>query len=206
MKELLKRELKKIQEDQGAPKLTLGIYLRFVARVLNLGFVYLISKFYLRKCNELGRIVMARKRPNIINKGRIEIGNAVSIWSNITRTRISVHRGGSVIIGDNNFINGAIISAVSKVIIGNNCKFGPFSMVIDSDFHEINDHNLKGKSSEIIIEDNVWIGAKTTILKGVRVGSGSVVAIGAVVTKDVPPNTVVAGVPAKVISKINRDK
>lgn len=206
MKKLIVKEFEKMKQDKAANTVDLSLYLSFTIRLFVLGFRYFISRIYLRQCDKLGTIVITKQKPKIINKGRIEIGNAVSIWSNITKTRISVHRGGTVIIGNNNFINGAIISAVNKIVIGDNCKFGPFSMILDSDFHEIQDHHLKGKSSEVIIEDNVWIGAKTTILKGVRIGTGSVVAIGAVVTKDVPPNSVVAGVPAKVISIIKRNK
>jgi acetyltransferase-like isoleucine patch superfamily enzyme len=53
----------------------------------------------------------------------------------------------------------------------------------------------------VIIEDDVWIGANSTILPGVTIGSGSIVAAGSVVTKDVPPNVIVAGVPARVIKE-----
>ena len=59
--------------------------------------------------------------------------------------------------------------------------------------------------SPVIIGENVWIGSNSTILPGVTIGDNSVVAAGAVVTKDVPENTVVAGVPAKVIKKINNN-
>jgi acetyltransferase-like isoleucine patch superfamily enzyme len=54
----------------------------------------------------------------------------------------------------------------------------------------------------VIIEDDVWIATRATILKGVTIGHGSVIAAGAVVTKSVPPKSIVAGVPAKVIKKI----
>lgn len=54
----------------------------------------------------------------------------------------------------------------------------------------------------IVLGKNVWVGSHATILKGVTIGDGSVVAAGAVVTKDVPPMTVVGGVPARVIRKI----
>jgi maltose O-acetyltransferase len=74
-------------------------------------------------------------------------------------------------------------------------------MIIDSDFHNVKDHNKEGESREIIIEDDVWIGAKATILKGVKIGQGAVVAVGSVVTKDIPANAIAAGVPAKVIKE-----
>ncbi|MOA49611.1 2,3,4,5-tetrahydropyridine-2,6-dicarboxylate N-acetyltransferase [compost metagenome] len=57
-------------------------------------------------------------------------------------------------------------------------------------------------SSPVFIEDNVWIGEKAVILKGVRIGHNSIVAAGAVVTKNVPPFSIVAGVPAKVIKTV----
>jgi acetyltransferase-like isoleucine patch superfamily enzyme len=57
-------------------------------------------------------------------------------------------------------------------------------------------------SAPIVIEDDVWIGAKSTILKGVTIGAGAVVAAGSIVTKDVPPFTLVAGNPARIIKKI----
>ncbi|MBT3207376.1 MAG: transferase [Bacteroidetes bacterium] len=78
-------------------------------------------------------------------------------------------------------------------------------MIMDSDFHDIKDHTKGGAKSGIIIEDDVWIGARVTILKGVKVGKGSVVAVGSVVTKDVPENSIVGGVPAKVVKTIDRE-
>jgi acetyltransferase-like isoleucine patch superfamily enzyme len=59
------------------------------------------------------------------------------------------------------------------------------------------------KANQVILEDHVWLGAGATILKGVTIGHDSVVAAGAVVTKDVPPNTLVAGVPAKVVRHVD---
>jgi acetyltransferase-like isoleucine patch superfamily enzyme len=59
--------------------------------------------------------------------------------------------------------------------------------------------------SPVVIGKNVWIGSNATILPGVKIGDNSVVAAGAVVTKDVPENTVVAGVPAKAVKKISND-
>jgi acetyltransferase-like isoleucine patch superfamily enzyme len=67
------------------------------------------------------------------------------------------------------------------------------------DFHDPQNRVGKMEGRPITICDGVWLGARSTILPGVTVGGGAVVGAGAVVTKDVPANTVVAGVPAKVI-------
>jgi acetyltransferase-like isoleucine patch superfamily enzyme len=76
--------------------------------------------------------------------------------------------------------------------------------------HVYNDSNIpiihQGITAQgIVIEDNAWIGAGAIILDGVRVGRGAVVAAGAVVTQDVPPHTIVGGVPAKVIKVITEE-
>jgi acetyltransferase-like isoleucine patch superfamily enzyme len=79
-------------------------------------------------------------------------------------------------------------------------------MVFDTDFHAIDPEVRRTDPfnlaiAPVEIESDVWLGARSIVLKGVRVGAGSVVAAGAVVTKDVPPGTLVAGVPAKVVGK-----
>jgi acetyltransferase-like isoleucine patch superfamily enzyme len=106
-------------------------------------------------------------------------------------------------VGHNTRINGAHISASTSISIGANVRIAPYAIIIDDDYHDVKDHfGTEGKKSPIVIEDNVWIAMDAKILKGVRVGKGSVVATSAVVTKDVPPYCVVAGVPAKVIKKL----
>jgi len=200
MKELVKREYSKYLKDRGANDSFIRRFL-FLFHLIALAFSLLLTRWRLRKVDSLGKIVIAKGKPAVQNKGYIKVGTVVSIWSTINKTRLTTHRGGILTIGDNNFINGAIISASTKVTIGNNCKFGPFSMIIDSDFHNVKDHNKEGESREIIIEDDVWIGAKATILKGVTIGKGAVIAVGSVVTKDVPANAIAAGVPAKVIKE-----
>lgn len=108
-------------------------------------------------------------------------------------------------IGDRTFINSnCIIRCKEKIKIGRDCAISHDCTIMDSNFHKI-DGNLETK--EVIIGDNVWIGTRVTILNGVKIGNGSIVAAGAVVTKDVPENCVVAGNPAKVIrSDVNWEK
>jgi|APSaa5957512622_1039677.scaffolds.fasta_scaffold00868_6 acetyltransferase-like isoleucine patch superfamily enzyme len=205
MKELLKRELQKMMTDRGIEKTSLIVYILFIFRIIGIAWNIFKTKIYLVRCNKIGPLVQTKGCPQIRNKGKITIGNVVSIWSNIHKTRLSAHRGGVLEIGDNNYLNGVFISASEKIVIGNNCKFGPLTMIMDSDFHDIKDHTKGGAKSGIIIEDDVWIGARVTILKGVKVGKGSVVAVGSVVTKDVPENSIVGGVPAKVVKTIDRE-
>jgi len=112
---------------------------------------------------------------------------------------ISIGNNAEVILGDNSSItaNSKIISH-KKIIIGDNVLISWDVQIMDTDFHNILIDNYEQKK-EIVIEDNVWIGSRATILKGVTIGKGSVIAAGSVVTKDVPENTLVAGVPAKII-------
>ena len=71
---------------------------------------------------------------------------------------------------------------------------------MDSDLHPVDANDQPIESSPVIIEDNVWIGCRSIILKGVKIGRRSVIAAGSIVTKDIPPNSIAAGVPARVIS------
>lgn len=96
-------------------------------------------------------------------------------------------------------------------MIGRNVIFGPKPTIITGD-HRIdivgkfiadvgNDDKLSENDLPVVIEDDVWCGANVTILKGVTIGHGSVVAAGAVVTKSCPPYSIIGGVPARVIKK-----
>ncbi|WP_414717367.1 acyltransferase [Telluribacter sp.] len=74
---------------------------------------------------------------------------------------------------------------------------------MDNDFHGTANRDEEPAPEAVILEDNVWLATRSMVLKGVRIGEGAVVAAGAVVTKDVPPYTMVGGVPAKVIKQLN---
>lgn len=90
--------------------------------------------------------------------------------------------------------------AIGGITIGDNVQIGP-NVTMATDNHDLVNHHLL-KCRPIFIQDNVWIGANATIVPGVTVSKNSVIAAGAVVTRDVPANTVVAGTPARVIRKL----
>jgi len=114
-------------------------------------------------------------------------------------------------IGDNvYFNNNFVIIADTSVKLGNNLLIGTNVEIYDSDFHNIDpDLRFGGhpcSSKEVIIEDNVWLGSNVKILKGVTIGRNSVISNGAIVTKNIPPNVIAAGVPAITIKKIGNEQ
>jgi acetyltransferase-like isoleucine patch superfamily enzyme len=101
----------------------------------------------------------------------------------------------------------SVIRGQGGVDIGDRVYTSPFTQIIAVN-HVFDDPNIpfveQGITADgIVIEDDVWLGAGAVITDGVRIGKGAVVAAGAVVIKDVPPHTVVGGVPAKIIKSIN---
>jgi acetyltransferase-like isoleucine patch superfamily enzyme len=112
---------------------------------------------------------------------------------------------GDVIIGDHTRI-GLHNTIIGPVEIGNNVNLAQ-GITVTALNHNFSDTNKRideqGVSTNpVTIEDDVWVGANAVILPGVTIGEHCVVAAGAIVTKDVPPHSLVAGVPAKVIKKI----
>lgn len=107
-----------------------------------------------------------------------------------------------LVIGANwAFSNNVTVVATVSVSFGEVCMVGDLVSVYDSDFHGISPEtrHTRGESAAVRIGNNVWLGSRVMVLKGVTIGDNSVVAAGAVVVRDVPANTLVAGVPAKVI-------
>lgn len=106
----------------------------------------------------------------------------------------------SIFLGKNSVVNPDCLldGRGGRLTIGENVDIGPFTHIWTLE-HDPNDPNHGTKGGPVDIEDHVWIASRVTILPGVRIGRGAVVACGSVVTKDVPEKTIVAGIPAKVI-------
>jgi len=111
-----------------------------------------------------------------------------------------------IAIGNNVGMSGATLSARASITIGDDVLLGSGVLITDNDAHPIEpeDRNDASKTliAPVVIEDLVFVGARAIILKGVRIGYGSVVAAGSVVSRDVPARTVVAGNPAREVKKL----
>lgn len=138
---------------------------------------------------------------------RVEIGNGCYIksvkFSGKARIEDRCRLSGQprIKIGNNVYVN-AGCHLLGDITIGDNVIVGPQTIFWGRD-HGVELGSLINKqphiNGPIIVNEDVWIGAHVTILKGVTIGQGAVVAAGAVVTKDVPNGSIVAGVPAKII-------
>lgn len=156
----------------------------------------------------------------IISGGKVKM-NYIQLISPFARIR--VYRGGRISMNRRNnieegvlleafkgnirlegcFINRNVtIASMKSISIGENVTIGPNVCVYDHDHNISNIDEEPFISAPIIIEYGAWIGANSTILKGVTIGKGAVVAAGAVVNKNVLPYTIVGGVPSKKIGTV----
>lgn len=145
------------------------------------------------------------------------LGDHVSCYSGCS---FALGEHGTCSVGDFTLLNGAIVMAEERIEIGSHCLVSWNVGIADSDFHPLAPAARRVdakalapfyenrparpplRTAPVVIGDNVWIGMHAIILKGVTIGENSVVAAGAVVTKPVPANVVVAGNPAVVIKEL----
>lgn len=168
-----------------------------------LGWLWLTSRWQLRGCSSAGRFCRVEGRLLVSNGGELRLGDRVRIRATHVPVELASMPGGCLRIGDRTFINcGVSICAQTAVTIGSDCAIGNYSLIMDTDFHVPGDLLARPAAQPVVIEDGVWLGARVTVLKGVRIGTGAVVAAGAVVTRDVAARTVVGGVPARVLRSL----
>jgi maltose O-acetyltransferase len=160
------------------------------------------ARWHLRHATSRGSRITLVGHPKVVNQGRMTFGERVRLDSTVAKMELVALPGGHLDIGNNVFINyGSSLVSSKHVKVGDDCLIGTHVMVMDTDFHRVEDKAWDTTGESIVIEDRVWLGNRSIVLKGVTVGHDSVVAAGSVVTKDVPPRCVVAGVPAKVVRR-----
>ena len=191
----------------------MDIISRICKRLFNLFFAAELRK---NKRVQVGEGMLVRGRPIIdVRQGaNLFIGNNVTLNSDNHGYHASMHSpvkifadrpGAKISIGDKTRIHGSCLHAYSSITVGNNCLIAANCQIIDGSGHDLSFGSPEqrvdtiGDSKPIVIEDNVWIGLNSIILPGVTIGKGSVIAAGSVVTKNIPPMVVAAGVPAKVV-------
>jgi acetyltransferase-like isoleucine patch superfamily enzyme len=148
----------------------------------------------------------------------VVFGDHVSVYGGCS---FSIGAKGRCSVGDFTLLNGALVMAEERIEIGSHCLISWNVGIADSDFHPLapaqriidaqaiapffkdRPPRPEIRTAPVIISDNVWIGMNAVILKGVTIGENSVVAAGAVVTKSVPANVVVAGNPAVITKQLD---
>lgn len=188
-----------------------------ILKIIYLLFKYiniLLDLFYNKMTLRINKVkVLSNLNINsriiVKNHGSILIGKNVTINNSSHFNPVGIPhptilstlgKNAEIIIGDNVGISGASIVSAKSIKIGNRVLIGGGVGIWDTDFHPLDfnkrrDHQTKGaKSKPIIIEDDVFIGARVIILKGVTIGKGSVIGAGSLVSRDVPEYSTIMGI------------
>lgn len=148
------------------------------------------------------RSLVRRARRDLIPFNAFELGadSIIEDYVTLANGMGGIHIGERTLVGIANVVIGPVRIG-NDVIIAQNVVFSGLNHGYEDISQPI--RNQKCSASEIVVEDEVWIGANAVITSGVRIGKHAVVAGGSVVTKDVPPYTVVAGNPARILKQYN---
>jgi acetyltransferase-like isoleucine patch superfamily enzyme len=173
----------------------------FWKRMFEVGLLDLLLGFCLRRSFAVAGVLKVTPGwplPRIINSGgRIE-AESCRFFPGV---RIECWHGAVLKIGKGTYFNrGTEIVASSAVFIGADCKIARDVIIMDTDQHPLDATGLK--MNPVVIEDRVWLGSRAIVLKGVCIGHDSIVGAGAIVTKSVPPYSVVVGPAARVIKTL----
>ncbi|MBV6510869.1 MAG: 2,3,4,5-tetrahydropyridine-2,6-dicarboxylate N-acetyltransferase [Ignavibacteriaceae bacterium] len=167
---------------------------------------------------EMSSRIESNGLPVIRNKGKFKIGFNVKLNNGFLYNQIGrqqkcffiIGDQAELVIGNDVGLSGVAIVCMKSIKIGNNVKIGENTVIYDTDFHSLNfldrrsstEDRSKIRTASVDIGDDVFIGAHTTILKGVNIGERSIVAAGSVVTKNIPAGEIWGGNPIKYIRNI----
>lgn len=172
---------------------------------------------FLRNCDKVGENLRVLGGVSVrkATDGYLSIGNDFFCQSGAlasidvqAESKIQIESGAKLFIGDNVGFSSIIIHCWKHISIGNNVAIGAGCMIFDTNFHNTDpslrssgDPRSKVNTKSIIIGDNVFVGTRCIITKGVTIGNNSIIAAGSVVVCNIPPNEVWGGAPAKFIKK-----
>jgi len=189
----------------------------YTLHVLFLELLAVIRKFFYAeplfrtRCEKVGTNLRMERLPYIQGHGKIIVGNNVHLSGRSSFTVGGKHYPEpELVIGDDTFIgHNCSIAVNQKITIGNHCLLASGVKISDTDGHPVDflkrmakDPVAKEDIKPVIIEDDVWIGTEAIILKGVRIGARSIIGADSVVTRDIPPDVIAAGNPARVIRSL----
>ena len=190
------------------------------------------NRLYLRGCRvQYGKNLKVYNQVYVLGRGQVQIGDDFVLTSgdcwnpicrNIRGAFYTMLQSSVIKIGDHVGISSSCIWAKDRIEIGNNVKIGGDCIIIDHDAHP---HDYQKRrddyaeqmgwqrffeemipSAPVYIEDDVWIGARCQILKGVHIGARSIIAAGSIVTKDIPSDVVAGGNPCRVIRSLVKEE
>lgn len=159
-------------------------------------------------CAFYGRILLRRAPASSLVIGERCIFRS-AVWSNqvgVDRPcQLSTLRPGAhLVVGYNCGFSGTVLAAAESIVLGDRVVCGANVTIMDTDWHAVRSEKRRGaaKSAPVEIGSDVWIGLNALVLKGVRIGRGSVIAAGSVVTRDIPEGVIAAGNPAVVVREL----
>jgi acetyltransferase-like isoleucine patch superfamily enzyme len=193
----------------AADAYAIGISARKIMKVIkepHLAVALFNAQLRMRRRTSVPLSVRLKGKVRIRGDGRLVLGNGITLIGNVVPIEFVSHKGACITIGDHTFINyGSSISAHKRVAIGRHCLLGHYTLILDNNEHDLQQHRMLPPSDPVAIEDHVWIGSRVCILPGVRVGHHSAVGAGSIVTTDIPPYCLAVGNPARVVRNIEPD-
>ena len=215
-------------------KCEVGTIKRLIKQLINIPIIFISKNLNLDKILENKRLAEFRNLSTFSSSARVTANSRcinhsqdkskiiISDWALIDGI-LECYEKGRIYVGDYTFIGKSRIFSANSVHIGRAVLLSDNVCIMDSDLHpysaskrlEIAKLWTEGQfpdvytniaSKPVRIEDHVWIGFNCSILKGVTIGEGAIVGAGSVVTKDVPPFTIVAGNPARIIRTIPNEE
>lgn len=178
-----------------------------LVRAVTFGVHTARSRYHFRRATSLGVGVRILGHPPVVrNQGSLELGNDVKLEAPVQPIYFQVFRGAELTLGNRVAVNdGARFECTKAICIGDRVRIGFGAVLIDNHFHDPYNRDVRPPGQPIVIENDVWIGSRAVVLPGVRIGQGSIVGAGAIVSKDVPPYVVVAGNPARIVRSLAAD-
>lgn len=194
------------------------IYFPRLAKTIDAVCCYLYTGYYKSQFKSFGHGSTIKPTFRYVRGLKyITVGEKTSIGLNVELTAWDKYRDDhfspEIIIGNGSSVRDfSQVTAIQSIRIGNGVLIGPNVLITDN-AHGASESelldiapNLRPLSSKgsVVIEDNVWIGTKSSIMPGVRIGRGAIIGANSVVTHDIPPYSVAAGVPARVIKTLRQ--